>query len=219
MSNRVPTLSLPAAMVCLCLLAGCDKLYYSSMKKLGKEKRDILAARIMDGKKDQEKAKEQIKTTMEAFQELTGFSGGNLEKVYKKLNGEYERAEARAKDVSERVDSIDRVAQDLFKEWTTEISSMSDRQLKVQSQQMLRDTQQRQRILMAKMREVESRMKPVLQKFRDKVFFLKHNLNARAIASLKDTTLQINNDVDALVSQIDLSVKEADEFIKTLTAE
>lgn len=208
-----------AGIVCLTGLTGCEKLYYSSMKKIGKEKRDILASRIQDGKKDQERAKEQIKTTMEAFQELTGFSGGNLEQVYKKLNGEYERSEARAKDVSDRIDSIDKVANDLFTEWNTEIASMTDRQLKVQSQQMLRDTQQRQRQLMAKMRQVESRMKPVLQKFHDKVVFLKHNLNARAIASLKDTTVQISSDVTSLVNQIDLSVKEADEFIKTLTTE
>lgn len=219
MRKRVQTLIAVAGLVCVCGLAGCERFYYSSMKKLGKEKRDILAGRIMDGKKDQEKAKEQIKTTMEAFQELTGFSGGNLEQVYKKLNGEYERAEARAKDVSERIESIDKVANDLFAEWNTEIDSMSDRQLKAQSQQMLRDTQQRQRTLMSKMRQVESRMQPVLRKFHDKVTFLKHNLNARAIASLKDTTVQINSDVTALVNQIDLSVKEADEFIKSLSAE
>lgn len=210
---------LVVAVAGFCILTSCDKLYYSSMKKIGKEKRDILAGRIADGKKDQEKAKEQIKTTMEAFQELTGFNGGDLEKVYKKLNNEYERSEARAKDVSDRVDSIDKVASDLFAEWNTEIASISDRQLKVQSQQLLRETQQKHRLLMTKMHEVESRMKPVLQKFHDKVTFLKHNLNARAIASLKDTTVQINSDVTSLVNQIDLSVKEADEFIKTLTAE
>ena len=31
-------------------LSGCSTLYYSSMKKLGKEKRDILVSRIEDGK-------------------------------------------------------------------------------------------------------------------------------------------------------------------------
>ena len=45
--------------LCFLLLAtlvssGCSSLYYASMKKIGKEKRDILAQRIMDGKKDQE---------------------------------------------------------------------------------------------------------------------------------------------------------------------
>ena len=34
----------------------CNRLYYASMEKLGKEKRDILVKRIVDGKKDQEEA-------------------------------------------------------------------------------------------------------------------------------------------------------------------
>lgn len=48
-------------------LTGCNRIFYATMEKVGKEKRDILAGRILDGKKDQEKAKEQFKTTLEAF--------------------------------------------------------------------------------------------------------------------------------------------------------
>ncbi len=46
------------------------------MKTFGKEKREILVSRVKDSKKEQQQAKEQIKTTMESFQELTGFQGG-----------------------------------------------------------------------------------------------------------------------------------------------
>jgi len=205
-------------LVASCLI-GCSRLYYASMKKIGKEKRDILASRILDAKKDQEKAKEQIKTTMEAFQELTGFQGGDLEKVYKKLNGEYEDAADRARKVSERIDSIERVSSDLFKEWDGEIDSMGDRQLRQRSRQMLADTQRREAVLVRKMRDVEARMKPVLTTFHDKVLFLKHNLNARAIASLKQTSVELDNQVGALVKEIEASVQEADAFIATLKAD
>src|SRR5215469_13741085 len=54
--------------VSLLLLSGCQSLYYKTMSKLGKEKRDILVARVKESKKDQEKTKEQIQTTMEKFQ-------------------------------------------------------------------------------------------------------------------------------------------------------
>lgn len=205
-------------LVASCLI-GCSRLYYASMKKIGKEKRDILASRILDAKKDQEKAKEQIRTTMEAFQELTGFQGGDLEKVYKKLNGEYEDAADRARKVSERIDSIERVSSDLFKEWDGEIDSMGDRQLRQRSRQMLADTQRREAVLVRKMRDVEARMKPVLTTFHDKVLFLKHNLNARAIASLKQTSVELDNQVGALVKEIEASVQEADAFIATLKAD
>ena len=98
-------------------LTGCTSLYYDAMEKIGKEKRDILLQRIVAGKKDQEEAKKQIKTTLEAFRDLTGFDGGNLEKTYQKLNGEFEDAEKRANDVSDRIKSIDQVSKDLFREW------------------------------------------------------------------------------------------------------
>ena len=95
------------------------------MKKLGKEKRDILVNRILDGKKAQEQAADQFKTALEAFVEVTKFDGGELEKSYKKLNKELERAEDRAKKVSDQIESIDKVARDLFKEWEKEIGEMS----------------------------------------------------------------------------------------------
>jgi hypothetical protein len=212
--NRLLALFLP-----LLLLGGCAKTYYGAMHKLGKEKRDILVKRIEDGRKDEEKAKEQFKTTLEAFQEVTNFQGGDLEKVYKKLNGEYEAADSRAKDVSKQIDSIDKVASDLFTEWQGEIDQMGDASLKAKSRTMLRDTQQRHAQLMTKMRASEKRMEPVLTAFHDKVLFLKHNLNARAVKSLKNTHVEIDKNITLLVKDIDASIQEADAFIASLQAD
>ncbi len=95
------------------------------MKKLGKEKRDILVNRILDGKKAQQKAADQFKTALEAFQEVTKFDGGELEKSQKKLSKELDHAEDRAKKVHDEIESIDHVARDLFKEWEGEIGQMT----------------------------------------------------------------------------------------------
>jgi hypothetical protein len=187
------------------------------MHKLGKEKRDILVSRIKDGKKDQDKAKEQLKTTMEAFQELTGFQGGDLEKTYNKLNKEYESAQSRADKVSDQVKSIDKVANDLFREWTGEIEQMQDRELKSKSRAMLRDAQSRHEQYMTAMHATEKKMEPVLQAFHDQVTFLKHNLNARAIKSLKGTAARIDSQVQSLMVDIEKSMKEADSFVASLS--
>lgn len=203
-------------LLCLYTLS-CSQLYYASMEKLGKEKRDILVQRVLDGKKDQEKAKEQIKTTLEAFQELTGFEGGNLEKVYKKLNSECEEAEERAGDVTKRIASIDQVGKDLFAEWEKEIGAMSNRELKLSSQKLLRDTRLRHGQYLRRMRASERKMQPVLKVFRDQVTFLKHNLNAKAIGSLKTTSAKLDEEVTALVTDLEGSITEADSFIKSLT--
>ncbi len=205
------------ALLAALALTGCTSLYYDAMEKIGKEKRDILLQRIVAGKKDQEKAKEQIKTTLEAFQELTGFEGGNLEKTYKKLNGEFEAAEKRANDLSERIRSIDQVGNDLFREWNQELSTIKDTTLNSRSEQLLRQTRLRHQQYIARMKQTERKMLPVLQGFRDQVLFLKHNLNAKAVGSLKTTATKMDSDVSLLIADMEGSSKEADSFIKTLT--
>jgi hypothetical protein len=199
------------------LSTGCTSLYYKGMEKIGKEKRDILLQRIIDGKQDQEKAKEQFKTTLEAFQSVTGFEGGDLEKTYKKLNGEFEDAEKRANDLSDRIKSIDQVGNDLFREWDQELSTIKDSALHARSAQLLRQTRLRHQQYIARMKQTERKMQPVLQTFRDQVLFLKHNLNAKAIGSLKSTAAKMDTDVGLLVTDIEGSMKEADSFIQSLS--
>jgi hypothetical protein len=188
------------------------------MSAFGKEKRDILVARVKDSKKEQQETKEQIKTTMESFQELTGFQGGQLEKNYKKLNGEYEKAADSAKKLHDRINSIDQVSNDLFKEWQKEIDGMGNRKLKRQSEAMLRSSRLQEASYLKSMRQTEARMTPVLAAFHDQVVFLKHNLNARAIGSLKGTSTRISTDVDVLLTSLDGSIAQADALIQSLNS-
>jgi hypothetical protein len=200
-------------------LAGCTSSYYKAMRTFGKEKRDILVSRVKDSKKDQQQAKEQIKTTMESFQALTGFKGGELEKNYKKLNGEYEKAADSAQKLHNRIDSIDQVSGDLFKEWQKEIDGMQDRKLKTQSSAMLRQSRLSEAGYVKAMRQTEARMTPVITAFHDQVTFLKHNLNARAIGSLKGTSAKMSTDVDVLMISLDGSMAQADSLIASLNAD
>lgn len=204
------------ALLLLSMAVGCTRTYYKAMATLGKEKRDILVSRVKDSKKEQQQAKEQIKTTMESFQALTGFQGGQLEKNYKKLNSEYEKAEDSAKKLHDRIDSIDKVSNDLFREWQKEIDGMENRKLKQQSVEMLRKSRLQEAGYIKSMRQTEARMTPVVAAFHDQVIFLKHNLNARAIGSLKGTSAKISTDVDVLLTSLDGSMAQADALIQSL---
>ncbi len=192
---------------------GCKSANYAFWNKLGYEKRDILVSRVESAKNDQEKAKEQFKTTLERFQELTNFQGGELEAKYKKLSAEYDRCKARADDVSTRVNSIDSVAQDMFKEWKSELSQYQNADLRRKSQQELNDAQSRYQQLIALMRKSEQKMQPVLTAFHDQVLFLKHKLNAQAVASLQTTAQGIETDVQSLIKDMEASINEANQFI------
>ncbi|MEA2711627.1 MAG: hypothetical protein QOF78_4228 [Phycisphaerales bacterium] len=203
-------------LVLLFMMTGCKSAYYSMWDKLGYEKRDILVGEVEDAKKDQEKAKEQFKTTLQRFQELTGFQGGELESKYKKLNNEYEACKSRADAVTKQVADVDETANDMFKEWTKELGQYSDPNLRSKSQQQLEQSKARYRDLIAAMHKAESSMQPVLKAFGDQVLFLKHNLNAQAIASLETTSQQINSDVQALIKDMEASINEANEFISQM---
>lgn len=200
------------------VLSGCHSTYYKAMSTLGKEKRDILVSRIKDAKKDQDQTKQKLQTTMESFQALTGFKGGSLEKSYKRLNSDYEDAASQADKLHDKIQSIDQVSNDLFKEWQGEINAMDNGKLKSQDSVMLRNAKVRQATYMRAMHQTEDQIAPVLKTFHDQVLFLKHNLNARAIGSLKNTSAGLQSDVAGLVQSIDASSQEADKLISSLAA-
>ena len=66
------------------------------------------------------------------------------------------------------------------------------------------------------MKRAEGRLEPALRPLRDQVLFLKHNLNAQAIAGLKGEVIQVDAKVGQLVAEIDRATAEADRFIAGL---
>lgn len=197
-------------------LSACRSAYYSTMETFGVHKRDILVDEVEDGREDQAEAQEQFKDTYKAFQELTGAEGGELEEVYDDLAEELEDCEDAAGDVSARIDDIEQVADDLFTEWEGELDEMQNADLKSESKAMLSDTRTRYAEMIGAMQRSEAKMEPVLQSFRDHVTFLKHNLNAKAIASLQSKVPEIEDDVAALIADMEKSIAEADEFISAM---
>jgi hypothetical protein len=200
----------------LSVLAGCTQLYYKAQEKLGNEKRDILVDRIKKGRQEQENAKKQYQSTLEAFQAATGFEGGKTEETYKKLKREYDEAAERTRKVSDRIKSIEQVSGDMFIEWENDIAGMHNGDLKNKSAVLLRSARRRYAELIRKMKAVEAKARPVLQSFEDQVLFIKHNLNAEAISSLKTTVIKMDAEVQTLVRDIEAATREADAFIVSM---
>lgn len=211
-------MSLSRFFSCLLLfsLSACSTLYYSGLEKIGIPKRDVLVHRVENARDTQEETKEQFKSALEQFTAVTNFKGGDLEAVYKKLNSEYEASVAKANEVSDRIAAIEDVSQALFDEWEQEITQYSNASLKRSSQQKLLATQAHYQQLITTMKNAESKLQPVLTVFKDQVMYLKHNLNAQAIASLKGELGTLQSDVSSLISSMEKSINEANAFIKTM---
>ena len=193
-----------------------DAAYYRTLEAFGQEKRDILVNRVDDARESQEDAKEQFSSALERFTVLMNFDGGELERVYDQLNTEFERSESRAKRVRDRIDEVEDVANALFDEWEEELDQYTDPKLRRSSERQLDDTRARYEKMDRVMNRAADKMDPVLDAFRDQVLFLKHNLNARAIASLEDTATELQSDVASLIRDMEASINEATSFIEEI---
>jgi hypothetical protein len=212
----VALLSTGLSLAAVSLPMGCAATYYSIWEKLGYEKRDILVERVQSAAKTQAQAKEQFKTTMQQFQELTGFTGGDLEAEYNKLKDSYDKCKDRADAVSTKINKVDETATLMFNEWAANLDQYSDQNLRASSEQKLNESKARYAQLLAAMRSSEAKMKPVLVAFADHVHYLNDNLNAAAISSLSDTNAKVSVDVQNLIQDMDASINEANSFIENM---
>ena len=211
-----PRRALLLAILSLAGLPACRSAWYSTLEAFGVHKRDLLVDRVEEARDAQAEAKEQFADALEAFKSVQGFEGGDLEALYDRLKGELDRSETRVEDVRGRVSDVERVSKDLFEEWQGEIEQISSADMRARDEAMLRDTQERYKTLIAAMKRAESRMEPVLVRFRDQVLFLKHNLNARAVASLSGALGAIESDVGELIAEMEASIAEADAFLASM---
>jgi hypothetical protein len=161
-------------------------------------------------------AKEEFASALERFASVVNFDGGELQAAYERLNASYEDCEDQADTVSDRIAKVEDVAEALFAEWEQELSLYSSAKLRNQSASQLRATKREYDRMLTAMRKAEKTMFPVLDVLRDQVLFLKHNLNARAVASIRTELATVRRDVDSLIRQMESSIREADQFISQM---
>ena len=205
-----------AACCLLLLLSGCASVQYSALEKVGVYKRDILVDRVEDAQQAQRVAKDEVTSAYEQFKSLLGVDGGDLERTYNKLKSAVDDTRDSVRNVDDRIAAIERVAGDLFAEWRDELKQYSSDSLRRSSEQKLRDTQARYQTMLKSMQTARARIDPVLQVFEDRVLFLKHNLNARAVSALKNEVGGIEGKVDVLIRDMEAAIAEADQFIRAM---
>jgi hypothetical protein len=198
------------------LLPGCRNTYYAAWEKFGVHKRDLLKRKVEAARDDQKAAGEQFKDALTRLKEMYGFQGGDLEKTYNTLQHDYDRCVARADTVHKRVKDVETVAEDLFSEWEKEIKEIGSETLRADSRTKLHDTRRRYEELHTALKRAEKSMEPVLSRFHDQVLYLKHNLNASAIASLKGESTSIQTEISRLLEEMNGAITQADQFISSL---
>lgn len=196
--------------------SACSSMYYSAMEKVGVHKREIMVDRVEAARDTQKQTKEEFLAALEQFKRVVDFQDGNLEKAYNRFNNTLQRVEGQADEVHERIAAVEDVSKALFKEWRAEIDQYNSETLRRSSRRKYEAAQSRYAGLMQAMKRAESRLEPALVPLRDQVLFLKHNLNARAIAGLSSEVVSVQANVDNLVRDMERAIAQADAFIVSL---
>ena len=198
------------------LFTSCQSTYYGAMEKIGIHKRDIMVERVESARDSQTEAKAQFKSALAQFNHVLNVKEGKLQQKYDTLSREYEKSEEKAAVVGKRIRKVENVSEALFEEWREEISQYHSAKLKQDSEIKLQTTREQYKKLIAAMKRAEKKIHPVLIAFHDQVLYLKHNLNAQAIASLQEELTSMEDNIAILIKEMETSIKEADSFIQSL---
>jgi Protein of unknown function (DUF2959) len=209
-------LALPALAVILLMLTSCSSVYYNAYETFGVYKRDLLKKRVVAARDEQKAASVEFKDALTRLKEITRFEGGKLESRYRQLQGDYDDCVKRSEGVGTRIKAVETVAEDLFAEWEKEIKQIGTDSLRATSRRQLSATRERYDEMLWALKKAEATMPPVLAKFHDYVLALKHTLNAEAVASLKGESASIQSEIEKLISDMNVSIASADEFLKGL---
>ena len=212
------SIRLYASVTLMVFVSACSSVYYDTMEKVGIHKRDIMVDRVEAARDAQADAQEQFQSALDQFASVINLEESDLKRAYDNFNREFEASESAAQEVSDRIDKVESVAEALFEEWQQELDLYENKSLKAASAKKLKQTKQRYQSLLSSMKKAEKSMQPVLNSFRDNVLFLKHNLNAQAIGSLRGEFGNLKADINNLINRMNQSIKQSDEFIRGMQA-
>jgi len=181
-----------------------------------KEPRDVLVDRVEDARDSQQAAAEEFRDALTEFKAVVKLPESELERQYNKLNAAFNRSKDAAEDINKHVDRVVAASNRLLDEWRLELDDYNDPALRRLAEQQFDQTRNHATRLIESMRQIESRMQPVLSSFQDQVLYLKHNLNLSAISALEGEATVIESNVDILIADMNRSIAEADAFINVI---
>ncbi|WP_027157902.1 DUF2959 domain-containing protein [Methylobacter luteus] len=191
-------------------------VYYSARESIGDHKRTIVVSQVEQACVSLQDTRDEFEDALERFKSLVNVSETTLDHKYNLLNRQYQFCRAKSEAVSDRIRAIEDVSEALFIEWERELDEYTNRSLRNQSKQQLKAARQNYTRLIKSMRRAEAKIQPVLLAFKDQVLYLKHNLNAQAIAALRHEFIEIGIDISQLIHAMEQTIAEANQFVSTL---
>jgi tetratricopeptide (TPR) repeat protein len=190
--------------------------YYSARESIGEHKREIVVYQVEQACVSLQETRDEFEDALERFKNLVDVNETGLEHKYNLLNRQYQFCRSKSDAVSNRIKAIEEVSEALFAEWDNELNEYTNRALRNSSKQQLKAARRNYTRLLKAMQRAESKIQLVLAAFKDQVLYLKHNLNARAIAALQHEFIEISIDISQLIQAMEQTIAEASQFVSVL---
>ncbi|WP_374089105.1 DUF2959 domain-containing protein [Methylomicrobium lacus] len=193
-------------------------VYYNARETIGGDhKRAIVVHQVEQACVNLQETRNEFEDALQRFKMLVNVNDSALEHRYHQLNRKYQFCKSKSEAVSVRIRAIEEVSEALFAEWEKELDEYSNRALKNHSKQQLKLARQNYARLIKALRMAEAKIQPVLSAFKDQVLYLKHNLNAQAIAALQHEFIEIGIDIAQLIQAMEKTIAEASSFVAVLS--
>ncbi|CAA9891793.1 conserved hypothetical protein [Candidatus Methylobacter favarea] len=192
------------------------RIYYSARESIGDHKRSIVVYQVGQACEILKETRDEFQDALDRFKTLVTVTETSLDHKYNLLNRRYQFCRSKSEAVRDRIKAIETVSDALFAEWENELNEYTNRSLRQRSKQQLRSAKQNYSRLIMAMYRAEAKIKPVLSAFKDQVLYLKHNLNAQAIAALQPEFIEIGIDISQLIYVMEQTIAEANQFVSAL---
>lgn len=191
-------------------------VYFNARESIGDHKRAIVVQQVEQACVSLHETRNEFQDALGQLKTLASINETSLDHRYNLLNRQYQFCRTKSETVSNRIRAIETVSEALFLEWEKELNDYSNRALRNSSKQQLKTARQNYARLIKTMQSAENKIQPVLSAFKDQVLYLKHNLNARAIAALQHEFIEIGIDISQLIHAMERTIAEANQFVSVL---
>lgn len=196
----------------------CKRTYLACRTRVfGYHKRDLVIAEVGHACTGLVNTRDQFQNALREFKMVIICDNSNLENRYQLLQRQYAFCQQKSALVASRITAIEEVSADLFVEWEQELKLYSNAMLRSKSRQQLKAAKRQYKHLIKTMHRAQSHILPVQNAFKDQVLFLKHNLNANAIATLQNEFVEIGIDIHQLIEVMEATIDQASNFVAALT--
>ncbi len=209
--------SLPIAALAAFALSACQSSGYTSSLTLeGVDHQTDLAREVSRAMETQLESQEAFNTALDL---ITRFTEPRAEvdlDLHEDLLDQVDTCADHVADLEPQIADLQAVGATLFSDWQAELDQFSSPQIRARSEERMREVQVSFASLLEQLRATNQQTAAALVTLRDYVLFFNHNLNPRAIESLRSENAGVAEVIGTLNAEVDAAAEVTEAFLGSL---